>query len=584
MKLPAFVAVLLLATRAASGFVVELGVSNAPLHWDLITLPDFVPTNNVNPATRAIRFALAPDTFSTTNNTGELDAIRASFGQWQAISGTHLKFEEGPLLAPGVHVNTDDSVNAVSWAKTNTMVNDTDDIVGRLGVAFWSEINNAIVEADIVFNAVPNSLPGGDTPAWFADFSDTNSAAFFVEAVLLHEIGHFLGLLHSPVGGATMLSRGGTGVTSTQAGLSPDEIAAARYLYPASALTNLAVLRGTVTRDSAGVLGAIVIAEDAAGNVAAGTLSEADGQYTMPALPPGNYQVRATPMDPNSASYLLEWAFDFSSRFFSADGNFLATTNTPVTLTAGSTNTLNFSVTAGPAAFFIGFVMNPKTGDAGNTPGVVYPGQSNLTVGVLSADVPTNGVALGVSGDGLTVGPTTVDTESFAHAGLKLVSAPLSVAANATPGSRTILIEQETNRAYANGFLEILPLAPDDNFDGLDDRFQRKHFPVFTTSAAAPAADPDGDGLNNLAEFTAGTTPTNALSVLRLERVIQNAGGTTVLWQSVAEKSYRVSAREQLNGANWQLLGTVTATNAAAQFLDPAATNAFRFYRVEVLQ
>ncbi|MEY4385286.1 MAG: hypothetical protein RLY20_569, partial [Verrucomicrobiota bacterium] len=135
MRLPGFIAALLLAARAASGFVAELGVSNAPLHWDLITLPNFVPTNNVNPATRAIRYSLAPDTFSTTNNVGELNAIRATFGQWQSIGGTHLKFEEGPLLAPGVHVNTDDGTNAISWAKTNTMVNDTDDIRGRLGVA-----------------------------------------------------------------------------------------------------------------------------------------------------------------------------------------------------------------------------------------------------------------------------------------------------------------------------------------------------------------------------------------------------------------------------------------------------------------
>ena len=61
-----------------------------------------------------------------------------------------------------------------------------------------------IVEADMVFNGVDNR--------WFADYNNSFSADNFVEAVALHEFGHFIGLQHSPLGAATMFSRTGAGV------------------------------------------------------------------------------------------------------------------------------------------------------------------------------------------------------------------------------------------------------------------------------------------------------------------------------------------------------------------------------------
>jgi hypothetical protein len=51
--------------------------------------------------------------------------------------------------------------------------------------------------------------------------------------------------------------------------------------------------------------------------------------------------------------------------------------------------------------------------------------------------------------------------------------------------------------------------------DGLDDAWQVQYFGANNTNAA-PARDPDGDGQNNVFEYTAGTTPTNAASKFAL--------------------------------------------------------------------
>ena len=108
-----------LFTRA---FVLDQDAQGRYLRWDLTAPPGSTSTNVVNPTTHAIRFFIGANAYSATNRAAELNVVRDCFAQWQAVSGIVLKFEEGGLMGPGVHVNTADNTNVVFWART-TLVN-----------------------------------------------------------------------------------------------------------------------------------------------------------------------------------------------------------------------------------------------------------------------------------------------------------------------------------------------------------------------------------------------------------------------------------------------------------------------------
>jgi len=572
--------VLLLAcsTRAFVGALVSGG---AQKHWDLVVLPAIVHTNVVDRNTRAIRFFLASDAWSSANKTNELNALRAAIAQWQAIPGTILKFEEGGLAAPGVDVNNNDNTNVLSWAKSSTIVNGgMSDISGALAVTFVSAYADGVIaEADIAFNGVEFS--------WFTDFTDTANPNQYVESTALHETGHFIGLSHSPLGAASLFFVGGSGIDS-QAGLSSDDGCGARFIYPqANQIALRGTLRGQVTRGGTPILGAAVIAEDATGATVAGTLTRSSGNYELSALPPGTYGIRVTPLDSTSATYSLLTGPDVSSDFNATVTRFLPTTNVSAILQAGVTNTLNLSVVDSEPGFRIthvrGATTSPGSYSWSSLPTQVYQGQSNITVGVASPSLPTNSATLTITGDGLTVGSPVFRTNAFSS-GLNFISVSLKVSSNATPGLRSFIVQKGTNLAYANAFLDILPTVPDYNYDGLDDNFQRRYFPLFTAAQAAPAADPDGDGMNNLAEYIAATVPTNSASLLKIDQVTQNASGATVTCRTVPGKRYQLYSRLVVASGIWQTVGApVQAASTSTQIHDPPATSGERFYRVQVL-
>lgn len=579
---PALLA-LLLSPLTAPAFVSAVDSGGHTLYWNFLTNTPGLSTNVFNTNTHAIRFYLASDGFSTNNTAAELNAVRSCFAQWQSVPGTIIKFEDAGLIPsyPDM-MNPSDGTNVVYWEKrTNKVYGGSVSLnLGVLGYcAYGFDSSGRMLGSDIVLN--------GTNYAWFTDYNDTGNTNQFVESTALHEIGHWLGLEHSPVGGATMLASGQKGVDAV-AGLSADDICFARAVYAqTNFLATLGHLQGQVTMNSTGIFGAAVFVESTNGNLLAGTVTRSNGLYQIPALPVGSHRIRVCPLDPRGSGPYLTRGQDITALFTNAVTAFLATTNSPVTITAGVTNTANLTVVATNPAFRITYIREPTPDPLAysiiSLPRLMYPGQSNYTIGVFSASLPASGATFSVSGDGITLGAPNYDPGTV-FGGLNGISATISIASNATPGLRTLLVSKGQTNAYANGFLEILPIVPDNNFDGLDDRFQRQYFPLFTATNAAPAADPDHDGMSNQSEFIAGTNPTNAASLLKLQSTTQTTNGTTIKWQSVVGKKYQVSSRLQFTNTSWVNIGTnVIATNSLAQFKDTTATNGQRFYRVQVV-
>ncbi|MEN9575397.1 MAG: hypothetical protein RL514_3252 [Verrucomicrobiota bacterium] len=119
--------------------------------------------------------------------------------------------------------------------------------------------------------------------------------------------------------------------------------------------------------------------------------------------------------------------------------------------------------------------------------------------------------------------------------------------------------------------------------DTIDDAWQVQHFGIGSASAA-PTADPDGDGQNNLFEYLAGTTPTSAASLMTLAVAKTGTDQRTVSFAPIAAgRSYTVEFATSLTTKNFTPLSGTPVDNAVTRtFTDNSATDAARYYRVKI--
>jgi hypothetical protein len=140
--------------------------------------------------------------------------------------------------------------------------------------------------------------------------------------------------------------------------------------------------------------------------------------------------------------------------------------------------------------------------------------------------------------------------------------------------------------------LTVIDNIPD-NFgsysaDGVGDDWQFQYFGL-NNSNAAPLLDPDGDGQNNLFEFTAGLVPTNSLSrfFVSIAPVPGQAMKKQIVFNPVvAGRSYTVKASPDLSLASWNPLAGSTSSDNGNQrtVTDNSATGGKKFYKVEIVK
>ena len=128
---------------------------------------------------------------------------------------------------------------------------------------------------------------------------------------------------------------------------------------------------------------------------------------------------------------------------------------------------------------------------------------------------------------------------------------------------------------------------PDTDGDGIPDDWEYLYFGNLTTATAT--SDKDGDGASDLAEYNAGTVPTDLASRLRITAHTYNPTYTTatLTWTTVPTRRYRLEYDPDLLG-NWtnSLLGTFDPDLATTtvRVLTPLSSTPRRYFRAVAIQ
>ncbi len=165
---------------------------------------------------------------------------------------------------------------------------------------------------------------------------------------------------------------------------------------------------------------------------------------------------------------------------------------------------------------------------------------------------------------------------------------PSSHPALSADGSRLVFqsLASELAEGDENGMSDVFQVTltavdvVDGDGDGLPDAWEQAHF---KTLAFGASDDPDGDGASNLAEFLAGTDPSDAHSVLRISAAVSPTGARGLSWPTESGVHYRLESAADTVGP-WGAVGVDTLGDGTKQGVeDGDGSVGSRFYRVRVV-
>jgi hypothetical protein len=350
-----------------------------------------------------------------------VDLIDRAFGAWTTIPDANVTFRDTGVI-DGVKAGQD---NVSSVSLLDGLFKDQ----GFIAVTTnWYDRNGTMTEADI---QVDPAMVGNSYPAM---------------ATIEHEVGHFLGLDHSPVLSAVMFPYV---CKSSPSSLDSDDRIAIASVYPKGDPTaDGATLTGRIVADGGGVFAAQVVAVNDRGVPVATSLSNSTGDFILEGVPSGSYRVYAEPLDGPVQPGNLDGVYrgakvtSFSTRFVSVS---------PMRIDSGNVyGNLVIDTSGAPVR------LNPKYCGIGAT-------SSDLSLSSATAVAkPGTTVTLAIGGDGFTSGMTTfevldpsVKRISDFHYASNYVYATFQIAADAPAASSSVLVTSGNENAALTGALRV---------------------------------------------------------------------------------------------------------------------------------
>lgn len=212
-------------------------------------------------------------------------AVRLAFREWDDVSSSRIAFFEDTGASRSRTDWSSDDVHLVIWDMAGTSGFFDSASGGLVAITPVDFVPNTgeILDADILFNGKNYTFS-----------TDLTGGTFDIQNVATHEVGHFIGLDHSAVVGATMNPFANTGDTRLRS-LEQDDIAGASAIYPAGSQPGW--IEGTLLLGTSPISGAHVVAEDLDGNPCSAGLTDHNGVFRIKGLDQGQYVVYAEPLD-----------------------------------------------------------------------------------------------------------------------------------------------------------------------------------------------------------------------------------------------------------------------------------------------